>query len=626
MAKASKKRHRSAAASRSRSAVRAIDGEGTSLWWRSQWMLGLLLAGVTLALYWSALGLPFINFDDDDYVLNNAHVTSGLSWQTLRWSLTAVTAGNWHPVTWLSHAADCELFGLSPVAPHTVNLLLHILSALLLFLLLQAATKMPWRSLVVTGLFAWHPLNVESVVWISERKNTLSTLFLFFTLITYGRYVRRPNWQRYTVVAVVFALGLAAKSMLVTVPVVLLLIDYWPLKRVQGTTGPECDRDLAVPQASWPLLLREKLPLFLLSIAAGVVTLFAQKAGKSLQSLQALPLPIRLETAARAYALYILKAFWPSGLAIYYPNPFDSTLTQQPGAVNYLLVALGLALLGGVSELAWRYRQSKPYFFTGWFWYVITLLPVIGIVQVGAQGIADRYAYVPLIGLFVLAVWGVGDVAASLRLASALLPALATGVLAALCLLTFHQISYWKSSDELWQHDRAVTANNYVAADKIAVLLLHERNRAAFDYYREAARIAPWDPVSHEAVAALAASQGRMADAIEAYQVVIRGSDSPEVIALAYSNLSMIYTITGDYAHARSSAQQAMQKAPQRIEAEIRQMSASLATTPDADGYFHLAMLLEQDGQMDAARTACKKAIDLSHGSPQAKRFLDHLG
>jgi protein O-mannosyl-transferase len=597
------------------------DGRGQP-WWRNRWVIGLFLVGITLALYWKVRGYPFINFDDEDYVLDNAHVKAGLTWDTLRWSLTSVTAVNWHPLTWLSHAADCQLFGLDPRGPHTINLLLHALNALLLFLLLQAATRMTGRSLLVAALFAWHPFNVESVVWISERKNTLSTLFLFLSLLAYGWYARRPNWQRYAILAIVFALGLAAKSMLVTLPVVLLLIDYWPLRRAVGT-GPAVA--LSLPQTTWRRLVLEKLPLLVLSGASAAVTIFAQRGGGALQSFQALPLGIRLETAARAYVLYILKMLWPFGLAVYYPNPFDLTLSQQVTAGDYLLVALGVVLLGGVSWLAWTQRGSRPYFAVGWFWYVITMLPVIGIVQVGAQAMADRYAYVPLIGLFVLVVWGLGEAGAGFGFRPRLLRGVGAAVLVLLCAATFRQISYWHSSYELWQHAREVTSNNYLAADKIAILLLRQKNRAAFDYYREAARIAPLDPVSHEVVAALRASEGHLPEAIQAYEIVIRGSHNPETIALAYSNSGMMYTMLGDYARARSAAQQAMRTAPQRIDQEIRDMSAGLSAAPDADGYFHLAMLLEQVGQLDAARTAGQKAVDLSPTSADARKFLDHL-
>lgn len=625
MTQKSDKRRKAAATSKSRAAVSPhLQSEERRPARISRWLFAALLLVLTLALYWRVRGFPFINFDDDDYVVNNAHVTAGLTWATVRWSLTAMTADNWHPLTWLSHAADCQLFGTDAGGPHTVSVLLHMLNAWLLFFLLQAVTRKVERSFVVAALFAWHPLNVESVAWMSERKNILSTLLLLLCLLAYGWYAQKPRWQRYLGLTLVFALGLAAKSMLVTLPFVFLLLDFWPLRRIQGNIGPE--RGSTVPRTTWRLLLLEKLPLLALSAAATAVTVYAQRGGNALQSLQGLSLVARLETATRAYALYIVKAFWPSGLAIYYPNPFDASINQHPGAASYVAVVVGIGFLVAGSWLAWRYRQTKPYFVTGWFWYVITLLPVIGIVQVGAQGMADRYAYLPLIGLFVAGVWGGAEIGNKVRFGRPLLPIIATGVLGVLCAVTFRQISYWHSSYEVWQHARRVTSNNYVAADKIAVLLLHQRNPGAFQYYEEATRIAPWDPVSNEVVAALAASQGRMADAIHAYEVVIHGSDNPEVIALAYSNLGMIYTMQGDYERARSSAEQAMEMAPHRIEQEIGEMSASLVMTPDADGYLHLAMLLEQDGQVPAARSACKKAIGLSPSSTEARRFLDHLG
>lgn len=629
-------RRRAGASAKPRSSVTSIDHPARSAWWMNRWLVALLLLSLTLVLYGRLRNDPFINFDDDDYVLNNPHVQAGLTWQTLRWSLTAVTADNWHPLTWLSHAADCQLFGLDPHGPHTINLLLHALNAFLLFLLLDAATGKRGRSFIVAALFAWHPLNVESVAWIAERKNLLSTFLLLLTPLAYGWYARRPGWRRYSVVAVVFALGLAAKSMLVTLPVVLLLLDVWPLRRVQGMQavtaqtlkGAKTDarrENVFRPESTWRRLSIEKLPLLALSLGAGIVTIVAQRAAGTLPTLQNVSLVTRLETAASAFALYIVKAVWPFGLAVYYPNPFDDTIHAVRSAADYLPVALGIVLLLLVSWLAWCRRRTHPYLFTGWFWYVITLLPVVGIVQVGSQAMADRYAYVPLIGLFVLGVWGLADASAILHLDRRLVACVAGVVLAGLCLATYRQISYWHSSNELWQHARAVTSDNYVAADKIAILLLQQRNPAAFSYYEEAARIAPWDPVSNEAVAALRASQGRWREAIQSYGVVIRGSKDPAVIALAYSNVGMIYTMLGNYTDAHDAAEEAVQRDRGRIEAEIREMVASLQAAPDAEGYFHLAMLLEQVGQLDAARVAIRKSLDLSPNSADSQRFQQHL-
>jgi protein O-mannosyl-transferase len=583
-------------------------------------MVALLLAG-TLALYGRVSGYPFINFDDEDYVVNNLQVRAGLTWQTIRWSLTAVAANNWHPVTWLSHALDCQFFGVDPGGPHVVNLLLHTVNVVLLFFLLQRATGASGRSFMVAALFAWHPFNVESVVWIAERKNLLSTLFLFLALLAYGWYARRPGLKRYAVMASLFALGLASKPMLVTLPVILLVLDYWPLQRVAG----ESSTHLALPQTTWRRLLVEKVPLCFLSLASCAITIFAQRAGGALESFQERPFTIRLLTAARSYVLYILKALWPSGFALFYPDPFDPTLNQHAGKVEYFLAVLGVLALVGVSGLAWKQHNVRPYLLTGWLWYVITLTPVIGVVQVGAQAMADRYAYVPLIGIFVLAVWGLSELAQHLGFVPSVLPGLAAATLAVACILTFRQTGYWQNSYELWQHTRDVTANNFIADDKIAILLYRQNNPAAFDYYQQAARIAPWDPVSNEAVAAMAASQGRIEDAVRAYQVVIRGSKDREVLGLVHSNVAILYTTLGDYANAQAHASEAMRLAPQRVNEEIRELSAELTTNPDSSRYTNLAILLEQAGQIEAARAACQKALDLSPDSPEARKFMDHL-
>ena len=590
-------------------------------WWCRRWAIGFLLVGATLALYGKSISYPFINFDDEDYVLTNTQVKEGLTWQTVRWSLTAVKANNWHPLTWLSHALDCELFALDPGGPHAVNLLLHTVNVLLLFLMLEHVTKALGRSFLVAALFAWHPFNIESVVWISERKNVLSTLFFFLTLLAYGWYARKPRWERYVLVTGLFALGLASKPMLVTLPIVLLLIDYWPLHRIGiGPSG-----HFAVPQATWGRLILEKIPLLLMSAASSIVTIFAQQAGGALQSFQALPISIRFETAARAYFLYIAKAIWPFGYALYYPNPFDVTLNQRPGLAEYFSAGLGVVLLLGVSWLAWSQRRSRPYLSAGWFWYVATLVPVIGVVQVGTQAMADRYAYIPLIGIFVVIVWSAAEAGRRLGLASSLQLGFSATVLVAMWVISFLQIDNWRSSYEIWQHARKITANNYIADDKIGVLLFRQRNPAAFEYYQEAARIAPWDPVSNEAVAALLAGQGRIADAVRAYEIVIRGSKDPEVLGLAHSNLGILYTTLGEYDAARAQAQAAMQFAPQRINQEIGQLSEELVRTPAASGYINLAMLFEQTGQIEAARSACQKALDLSPYSQEARKFMDHL-
>jgi tetratricopeptide (TPR) repeat protein len=576
-----------------------------------------------LSLYGQAIRHPFVNYDDNGYITENPHVQAGLTWQTIVWAFTATEQANWHPLTWLSHALDCQLFGLNAGGHHMTSLLVHVINVVLLFLLLRRATGEPALSFVAAALFAIHPFNVESVAWVAERKNVLSTMFFLLTLAAYGWYARGPNWRKYLALTSLFACGLASKPMLVTLPGVLLLLDYWPLQRAKNWISPSSS--FPVPQAPTSRLFLEKLPLILLSGGSATVTVLAQKAGGSLQSVQELPLGARLETALSGYAHYLLKTFWPSSFAVYYPDPFDPFLNQRPTAGDYLLVALGAALLIAVSLATWRYRQQHPYLLVGWLWYVSTLVPVIGLVQVGAQAVADRYAYLPLIGIFVAVVWGLSDLGRSWNIGAGWRVAAASVALAVLFSLAFVQVRYWRSALNVFSHARAVTRNNYLADDKIAVLLFRQGNPDSLSYYAEAARIAPFDPVSHEAIAAVLDEEGRYQEAIQAYDVVLRGSNDPEVLGLAHCNLGVIYSRLGDYNQARIHGQEAMRIAPAKVEAEIRGLTGFYSQSPTAQGYVTISVLLEQAGHLKEARDACRKAAALAPDSAEVQRILDHL-
>src|SRR5580700_1852215 len=420
--------------------------------------LAVSLALATLAVYHSVGSHPFIDYDDHDYVTNNSHVKAGLTWDTFTWAWTSTQASNWHPVTWLSHAADCELHGLNPSGHHWTNLLLHTLNVALVFLLLERVTGARWRSLFAAALFALHPLNVESVAWIAERKNVLSTLFFLSALGAYGWYAAKPGVKRYLVVAAFFALGLAAKPMVITLPFVFLLMDFWPLQRVQGWGPATASRaragkrkqatedeaiasPLGLPSRPVSRLLLEKLPLFIFLFASAIITVIAQRSS-AIRSLSKIPMDERLENALYSYALYIWKAFWPTRLALFYPHPTDTLTGWQLG--------LAFLFLFSVTALVWNQRSVRPYLVTGWLWYLGTLVPVIGIVQVGDQAMADRYAYIPLIGIFVMVVWGIGDWADGRNVNVGLRWAASVAVLAALSFLTWRQIGYWRSDIDVW--------------------------------------------------------------------------------------------------------------------------------------------------------------------------------
>ncbi len=349
---------------------------------------------LTLALYNPVNQHPFVNYDDDRYVTGNAHVRQGLTAETFTWALTSTEQANWHPLTWMSHALDVSLFRLNPAGHHFTGVLLHAANAILLFLLLMSATGRLGPSLFVAALFALHPMNVESVAWVAERKNVLCTFFFFLTLWAYGWYARRPEWKRYLVVAALFVAGLAAKPMVITLPFVLLLLDYWPLNRVRYA---ESDAGW-----SWPRLILEKMPLIALSAASAMITMKAQQAGGAVRSTVQFSLSTRVANAIYAYAMYLWKMIWPARLAPLYPHPAGTLATWQVVTAALVLIA--------ITMLVWKFRELR-YLMTGWLWFLGTLVPVIGLVQVGDAAMADRYAYIPLIGIFVMIAFGAADLA-----------------------------------------------------------------------------------------------------------------------------------------------------------------------------------------------------------------------
>lgn len=405
-------------------------------------VLCILLAVGTIALYWPVLGHSFIiNYDDEDYVTANAHVQSGLSWNTVKWAFTSTFASNWHPLTWLSHALDCQLFGLDPWGHHLDNLLLHAASVVLLFLLLVWMTKRIGPSAFAAALYAVHPLNVETVSWVAERKNVLSNFFLFATIAAYVWYARRPGWRRYLLVVALFAAGLMAKPMVITLPFVLLLLDYWPLNRAAGlTTAAE------TPQRRVSALLLEKLPLLALSAASAWITLKAQR--PAVRTLDEFPLAVRVANSIVAYSLYLWKMVWPVHLSVFYPH--------VAGLLPLWRVVLSAVFLLAVTALVVIYRR-KGYLPVGWFWFLGTLVPVIGLVQVGNAAMADRYAYLPLIGIFMLIAWGLDDLARTREVPAKWRGIAAVCVVAILGILSFKQMSYWQTDYTLWAH--AVRAN-----------------------------------------------------------------------------------------------------------------------------------------------------------------------
>ena len=430
----------------------------------------LALIAVNVFVYATVWHHDFVAWDDPDYITKNPNVSHGLTWRAAWWALTTGYAANWHPLTWLSHMLDVQLYGLH-AGPHLItNLALHIGSAILLFGLLHQMTGALGRSAFVATLFSVHPLHVESVAWASERKDVLSTLFWMLTLWAYVGYTRQPGLRRYVVVVVLFGLGLMAKPMLVTLPFVLLLLDYWPLNRVSLGAGQ-----------NWWRLVREKLPLLLLAAASSIVTYLVQREGGAVRGLEALPLNLRLTNAAVSYVGYIAKMLWPVRLAAFYPFVRSMPVWWAPGSI-LILAVVSLAVVKG----ARRY----PYAGVGWLWYVGTLVPVIGLVQVGGQSMADRYTYVPYIGLFVILAWGLPDLLSGWRYRRIALPVAAAFAVAACMLVARSQVQSWSNSIALWSHAIEVTNDNYRAHSNLANFLSDRGEVAvAIGHYNEALRI-----------------------------------------------------------------------------------------------------------------------------------------
>lgn len=574
---------------------------------RQTLLLSTALALGTVFLYGAVATHDFINYDDKDYVTDNSHVIAGLSWSMIRWSLTATEQANWHPLTWLSHALDCQFFGLNAGYHHIANLVFHVLNTVLLFLFLGKVTRSRLRSFLVAALFAWHPLNVQSVAWVAERKNLLSTLFLLLTFGAYVWYVRKPQWKRLAAVAAAFALALAAKPMVVSAPFLLLLLDYWPLRRIAGWTDPV--PELSIPaRAPWQLVV-EKLPLFALSVASCAITLWAQRAGGALRSLQTFSLETRLANALHSYAVYIFKAFLPFGLAVYYPLTANS--------ISYWKSALALIFLAAISVAAWRQRKIRPYFIVGWLWFLGTLIPVIGIVQVGDQAMADRYAYLPLIGLFVVIVWGAHDFLLSQRATMATRCAITICALGALSVLTIEQVGYWRDSETIWTRALAVTHGDLQVEKQLAnALVVMGDGDKALPHLEHIAQIEPQDTTIHVNLGACYAAQGRSQEAAQEFERVVELTEHKNLTAddrkfrtSALLNLGFAYTRTGDYSRALADFTAADHFDPQMTSNVAQELQHTVSESPSQAGYIKLALLLRAQGNVKQAVSVLQDAI-----------------
>jgi tetratricopeptide (TPR) repeat protein len=516
------------------------------------------------AISWFVLGQTlrheFVNFDDTTYVLENPQVARGLTTGGIAWAFTHVHGANWHPLTWLSHMLDAQLYGLKPGGHHLTNVLLHIATALVLFLVLRQMTGALWRSAFVTAIFAIHPLRVESVAWVAERKDVLSGLLFMLTIAAYVRYARRPwSSSRYGLVVLLFALGLMCKPMLVTLPFVLLLLDYWPLNRFAAGSDR---RIFQIPRK----LLLEKFPLLALAVASGVATILAQKS--SLQTFAGIPLSMRIGNAFTASAAYLRQMFWPVDLAVLYP--FTDRDLALLGTGSFVLLA-GIS----VGVLALRRRR---YLVTGWFWYLVMLGPVLGILQVGNQARADRYTYLPQIGLYLLLTWMVADLCAGWRHRRLFLGVLSILIIGALTFAARTQASYWQNSKSLWTQAIASTSNNAIAHTNLAEAFFQEgRMEEAIDQAEKALQIDPNQAIAHSALGLAFLRKGRVDEAVSHLQRALEITPS----SAAHSNLGVALMQKGRVDEALAHYSRAVDLNPQAIDAQSN-MAWVLATWPDA--------------------------------------------
>ena len=500
------------------------------------WVAALALILVGAALYWPVHSFEFINLDDPTYVLENPKVTRGLTWTGLTWGLTEFYGANWHPLAWWSHMLDVSLFGLNPTGHHLVNLALHALNAGLLFLLLHRLTGAYWRSLFVAALFVCHPTHVESVAWVSERKDVLCACFGLLSLLAYSRYVASTRIRAgatriwYGVTLALFTLGLLSKPMLVTWPFVMLLMDFWPLTR----TSPAGPGKLGAG-VEWWSLVREKIPFFVLSAGSCVMTFLAQQAGGAVQSVAKLSFAARAENAVVSYLRYFGKTFWPVDLSVYYPHPVSWPLGTVAGAIMILGACVGLAL--------WQIRNRR-YLFVGLAWFLGTMVPVIGLVQVGGQSIADRYLYIPQIGMLIGLVWVVAELVQSHRTVRSLAASGAICAVIAYSVATREYLANWQNSNRLFNHALKVDANNPPALYGLGLVLAGEgRYDEAFPYFEKAASLSPGHVTYEGQIALVLASRGNVTAAIKQYQKCLEVA--PQQLEVL-NNLAWILATTFD--------------------------------------------------------------------------------
>ncbi len=570
-------------------------------------LICLFIAVSLFAVYIQVRNFDFINYDDDDYVYNNPHVKAGLTLENIAWSFTTTHAANWHPLTWLSHMSDVQLYGLAPGRHHLTNVFFHIVNTLLLFIVFRKMTGDLWRSGFVAALFALHPLHVESVAWISERKDVLSTFFWMMTMLSYARYAEQPEIKSYVLALIFFALGLMAKPMLVTLPFVLLLLDYWPLRRLSivdcrlsvdklsGNQLSNINRKSKIENRKSKIFL-EKIPFFILSAGSCIATLIAQQSGGAVRTLDTHPFFFRLANAVVSYAGYIEKMIWPHHLSIFYP----------PRMHPWWHVAGACLVLASISVLVVRFAKQRPCLAVGWLWYIGTLVPVIAVLQVGSQAMADRYTYMPLIGLFVMIAWGVKFQVSSFKfqVSSFKFQIFCAAVFfSILSGMSWLQLSYWANSITLFEHSLDVTANNILAHTNLGLAIDKDgRTEEAVNHYHMALQLSPDNARIHNNMGVALFRMGKIRESVIHFQKALQ--KKPD-FSDAYNNLGKVLKI---------------QKEKDDALAKIR--NALKINPGDANLYNKLGNLYKKYRKKDEAAEQYRKALSIQPNFPEALKNL----
>ncbi|MBK5101413.1 MAG: tetratricopeptide repeat protein [Desulfobacteraceae bacterium] len=557
-------------------------------------LVGLLLIVAVLAVFAQVISHDFITFDDGAYITNNAHVKSGMTRGGLAWAFRSMEASNWHPLTWLSHMLDCELYGLNPAGHHLTSLFFHIANTLLLFLVLRGTTARFWESAMVAALFALHPLHVESVAWISERKDVLSTFFWLLTVWAYAHYCQRPGRGRFVAVFFSFTAGLMVKPMLVTLPFVLFLLDVWPLGRLKLSSDQSGEKS-APPLTK---LLWEKVPLLVLSAASSLITVIAQAKGGALLTFETLPLKVRVINTFVSYVRYLERILWPHDLAIFYPHPGQSLPLWQG-------VAAAL-LLGVVSFLVVRQGSRRPFLLVGWLWFLGTLVPVIGIVQVGGQSMADRYTYIPAIGIFLMFVWGISELLAGVPHRKLLSACAGTAILLCLSVLTWVQVGHWHNTEALFRHAISVTSRNYVAHTNLGTgLTAKGRLDEAAAEFRKALKIWPSYQDAHNNLGVVLARQGLLKKAVFHYQEALNANPNH---LLAHQNMAGALAEMG------------------RLDEAVLHYSKAILINPESgENHNTMGVVLARLNKLDEAVSHLARAIELCPDCPEPHNNLGRI-